>query len=110
MDSRLPAIAEQLLLIERELRAAGLWGAEVPDATALASQQPFCVDTLAFEEWLQWILLPRMKQLVEADQPLPVASGIAPMAEMAFAGRLVELGGLLAALQTFDELLGTPPA
>ncbi|WP_258876037.1 YqcC family protein, partial [Pseudomonas aeruginosa] len=28
---------------------------------ALASPEPFCVDTLALEQWLQWIFLPRMK-------------------------------------------------
>lgn len=106
MDSRLPALAEQLLLIERELRLAGLWSAVAPSAEALASEQPFCVDSLAFEEWLQWILLPRMKTLLEEDLPLPNGSGITAMAEVAFAGRSEQLPELLAALNRFDQLLG----
>ncbi|RFQ09873.1 pseudouridine synthase, partial [Pseudomonas sp. ATCC 13867] len=65
MDDRLPAIADQLLLIEREMRAIGLWGEERPSQEALSSQEPFCVDTLALEEWLQWIFLPRMKLIIE---------------------------------------------
>ena len=72
----------------------------------LASQQPFCVDTLAFEEWLQWIFLPRLKALLEANAPLPTASGIAAMAEQVFSGRALEVKGLIAALEAFDRLIG----
>ncbi|OYW90485.1 MAG: pseudouridine synthase, partial [Pseudomonadales bacterium 32-61-5] len=53
MDSRVPELAEQLLLIERELRVLGVWEALSPDPQALASREPFCVDTLSFEQWLQ---------------------------------------------------------
>ena len=64
MDSRLPAVAQQLLLIERELRTLDMWSVEPPVPEALASVEPFCVDTLRFEQWLQWIFLPRMKAIV----------------------------------------------
>jgi uncharacterized protein YqcC (DUF446 family) len=85
MASRLSLIADQLLLIERELRGLGWWQLESPSEQALGSQQPFCVDTLAFEEWLQWIFLPRMKQLIEASAPLPKVCGIQAMAEQTYA-------------------------
>ena len=107
MDARLPLLADQLLLIERELRALGMWSAEAPSAQALASQQPFCVDTLDFEAWLQWLFLPRMKQLLEAAGPLPDASGIRPMAEERYRGREREVAALLAALGEFDRLIGS---
>lgn len=107
MSARLSALADQLLLIERELRVLGMWSAESPTAEALASQQPFCVDTLDFEAWLQWIFLPRMKQLLEAAGPLPAASGIRPMAEERYKGREVEMGALLVALGEFDRLIGS---
>ena len=71
MDQRIPLLAEQLLLIERELRLQNWWSEQPPMSEALASQQPFCVDTLAFEQWLQWIFLPRMKQLLESAAALP---------------------------------------
>jgi uncharacterized protein YqcC (DUF446 family) len=107
MDSRLPAVAEQLLLVERELRVLGWWSEMPPSAEALASQQPFCVDTLAFEEWLQWIFLPRMKVILEAGEELPRVSGIQPMAEMVYRERSVQqIGALLAALEEFDRLIG----
>lgn len=107
MDARLSAVADQLLLIERELRVLGMWSAEPPPAEALASQQPFCVDTLDLEAWLQWIFLPRMKQLLEAAAPLPAASGILPMAEERYKGRAAEVAALLAAIGEFDRLIGS---
>ena len=106
MDARIPQIADQLLLIERQLRQLGLWAQQAPSAEALASQQPFCVDSLAFEEWLQWIFLPRLKSMLEANAPLPSASGIAAMAEQVFVGRALEVKGLIAALEEFDRLIG----
>lgn len=106
MDARIPQIADQLLLIERQLRQLGLWTQQAPSAEALASQQPFCVDSLAFEEWLQWIFLPRLKSMLEANAPLPTASGIAAMAEQVFVGRALEVKGLIAALEEFDRLIG----
>ncbi|EXF43518.1 protein YqcC [Pseudomonas sp. BAY1663] len=103
MDARLPAVAQQLLLIERELRVLGLWAAAPPTLEALASSEPFCVDTLPFEQWLQWIFLPRMKTIVEGGLPLPAASGIHAMAEMVYRER--QVAGLLEALLRFDELI-----
>lgn len=110
MDARIPALAEQLLLIERELRLLGWWSEQMPAAERLASVEPFCVDTLALEEWLQWIFLPRMKVLIESGGALPGACAIRAMAEQAWPheGRRVIV--LLEALGEFDRLIGEPSA
>jgi len=105
MDQRVPDIAEQLLLIERALRLHGLWSPQAPSAEALASTVPFALDSLRFEEWLQWIFLPRMKILLETDQALPNASGILAMAETLYAHQLDERRSLLEALGRFDQLI-----
>jgi uncharacterized protein YqcC (DUF446 family) len=105
MDKRLPEVAEQLLLIERELRALGWWDNAPPSEQALASPEPFCVDTLEFAQWLQWIFLPRMKIILEQDLPLPNASGILEMAEMVYAGRQAEARMLQQHLARFDQLI-----
>ncbi|MFY1019960.1 YqcC family protein [Ectopseudomonas khazarica] len=105
MDARVNALAEHLLLIERELRVLGWWQEQAPSAEALASQEPFCVDTLTFEQWLQWIFLPRMKQLLEADAALPSVSGIQPMAEMVYREQSGVARRLLELLGEFDRLL-----
>jgi uncharacterized protein YqcC (DUF446 family) len=105
MDRRFPEVAEQLLLIERELRALGWWDTLPPDEHALSSVEPFCVDTLEFAQWLQWIFLPRMKIILEQDLPLPNASGILEMAEMVYAGRQAEARLLQQHLARFDQLI-----
>jgi len=105
MDARVSALAEQLLLTARELRVQGWWQAQAPSLDALSSEQPFCVDTLAFEQWLQWIFLPRMKQLLEAGAVLPSVSGIQPMAEQVYGGQLKKAGQLIKLLGEFDQLI-----
>jgi uncharacterized protein YqcC (DUF446 family) len=105
MDQRFPEVAEHLLLIERELRVLGWWSELPPSDQALASGEPFCVDTLEFEQWLQWIFLPRMKLILENDLPLPNASGILEMAEMVYATRQRETQPLQQLLAQFDRLI-----
>jgi uncharacterized protein YqcC (DUF446 family) len=84
----------------------GWWEMQPPSAEALASPEPFCVDTLAFEQWLQWIFLPRMKQLLEAGAALPSVSGIQPMAEQVYGGGQAEKArGLIRLLGEFDRLI-----
>lgn len=107
MDARIPALADCLLGIEQQLRQLGWWSTEPPAAERLASTAPFCVDTLLFEEWLQWVLLVRMKVLLEQGAPLPTASGLRAMGEQAWAQRDVALTTLLALLDDFDRLIST---
>ena len=107
MDSRFPKIADQLLLIERELRTQGWWDEIPPSAEALSSVEPFSVDTLDFEQWLQWIFLPRMKIIIELGHPLPSASGILVMAETVFTDRPEQSRELRRLLAEFDQLIAS---
>lgn len=105
MDKRFPKIADQLLSIERELRLLGWWKEVPPSDADLSSREPFCVDTLDFDQWLQWIFLPRMKTLIEQDLTLPNASGILEMAQMVYASRAQEARNLMDLLAQFDRLI-----
>ncbi|AMB87134.1 pseudouridine synthase [Pseudomonas agarici] len=109
MDGRLLLIADQLLLIERELRIQGWWDELPPPAQALASVEPFSVDTLEFEQWLQWVFLPKMKIILEQNLPLPNASGILAMAEMVYAQRPGQGRTLQELLARFDQLISESP-
>ena len=70
-----------LTTLEAELRAQGRWDEEPPADAALQSNQPFAFDRLSFDQWLQWVLLPRMHELLLLQMPLPSSCSIAPMAE-----------------------------
>lgn len=105
MDARTPEIAEQLLLIECELRAQGWWAEHPPSDEAMASREPFCVDSMPFEQWLQWIFLPRMKVILEQGAPLPSVSGIQPMAEQVYGVGHAQTRMLIKLLGEFDDIL-----
>lgn len=98
-------VADSLLKIELELRQLGAWESESPPEEAFRSAQPFCIDTLEFTQWLQFVFVARMKVLVESDHPLPQVSGMAPMAEEHFRGRPESGAGLIRALEEMDRLL-----
>lgn len=98
-------VADSLLRIEIELRRLSVWSDLPPPAEALQSAQPFCIDTLEFVEWLQFVFLPKMKVLVEQGQGLPSVSGMAPMAEESFRGENGSGEYLIRELQIMDRLL-----
>ena len=81
-----------------------LWEASPPSEEALNSQQPFCIDTLEFTQWLQWILIPRLEALLKTNIPLPDSSDIHPYAEEALKSR-TENTQLIAQIQQLDSAL-----
>lgn len=100
-----PRVIDVLLELEAELRRLGWWEEKQPPARAVASQQPFCMDQLSFEQWLQWVFLPRMKTIIETGQPLPAQSGIFVYAEECLRHKGSRPAHLLALIQRFDELV-----
>ena len=99
------AIAELLIDIEKELRELQLWDSEMISDAALASEQPFAVDTMTFPQWLQFIFLPRMYFIIEQQLQLPGNCGIAPMAEEYFSVLNLPSLPLIVHLQKIDGLL-----
>jgi len=95
-------VAELLIDIESELRTLGLWEPIAPPARALASEQPFCVDTLTLSQWLQFVFLPTLYSLLEEERKLPERCGVAPMAEEYFKGSDLATDALIAALRQLD--------
>ena len=98
-------IAEVLIDIEAQLRQLGLWDKIPPSSQALASTEPFCVDTLSLPQWLQFVFIPTIYQMLESGEPLPERCGIAPMAEEFFRGSGLAIDSLVRSLESVDELL-----
>lgn len=69
-----------LVKLTHELKKHQLWQDETPSAEALASQEPFALDTLTFHQWLQFIFIPRFLICIEQQQALPIGFSVAPMA------------------------------
>ena len=101
LDSKLEAL---LLALQTELERQGLWSVTKPSAQAMASTQPFAVDAMAFEQWLQWLFIPKMSDCI-ACQQLPANCQIAPAAEVYLnAG---DASGIIAVLAQIDSLIST---
>ncbi len=98
-------IADVLLEVEASLRTHGKWDECKPADIDLSSTTPFCLDTLKFEQWLQWIFLPRMKDTLEQTKPLPAQSAIFEYAEECLHKNDPSTNTLLKQLKTFDELI-----
>jgi len=95
-------IKQLLERLESELSAHQLWQSQIPAEHKLSSQQPFAVDTLEPHEWLQWIYIPKLQELVESKQVLPKGYLIAPYFEQTWID-LPHLGPLLDLLREIDE-------
>jgi uncharacterized protein YqcC (DUF446 family) len=87
--------------IELELKSLQLWESSAPTSAALASQQPFAIDTLTPTQWLQWIFLPKMRDLLEVGTDLPNNIAIHPYFEQTLTQP--NYGQLLQWLKRIDE-------
>ncbi|MBV0933147.1 YqcC family protein [Marinobacterium weihaiense] len=103
--SRHEQVSVLLIEIRNEMQAQNLWQSQPPEPAALASREPFCVDTLDFTEWVQWLLLPRLQELIERQLPLPQNSEIQPMAEEVFKPMPEDTDRLLALISQLDQAL-----
>lgn len=88
-----------------QLAQQGSWSDERPSEEALASEAPFCIDTLTFEQWLQFIFLERMRYLIDENLPLPDECNIAPMAELHFQQEQRDASQLISHLEALDRTL-----
>ena len=101
-------LQELLAQLEVELRAQQLWSAVAPSNEALSSVMPFMYDTLKLPEWLQWVFVPRLRALLDANGQLPFQSNIHPLAEHEWAkGVEFETRELLLLLASIDRALNT---
>lgn len=98
--------AQSLLVnLEQQLRDLGFWQATYPSEDALNSTAPFCCDTLAFEQWLQFIFIPRMQALIDNRAALPSNIAICPMGEEAFKPHGQQAAPLIDVLAQIDFAL-----
>ena len=95
-------IASLLIDLEAELRRSGYWQFEPLGEAALASVEPFGVDTMTLAQWLQFVFIPRMHALAAAQMSLPGRCEVVPIAEEFFGSddRVRNILAILGALDT----------
>lgn len=100
----------ELLLdrLEAELKLLDCWQEYPIDPVALASVEPFCLDTMTLPQWLQFVFIARLKALIEGGFQLPNGSGVLPLAEEYFKDRKEALS-VLTTIDAIDAELGRAP-
>lgn len=106
MSDTTTVLRQHLHQLEAEMRAASLWGGQPPSPEALASTMPFMYDTLKVEQWLQWVFVPRMHALIDAQAALPTSCSVQPLAEHEWNSRFPK-GGHGAALMVLADIDAT---
>lgn len=104
MTAQVSIILDEL---EQALKAQGWWCEQPPSAMAMASTAPFCCDTMPLEQWLQFVLLVKMRALLETGAELPSKIAILPMAEYQFAHHGEQVSAILNAIAKLDQCLNT---
>lgn len=103
------SVAERTLKLltelEHSLKEHSLWDATPPSPRALQSTLPFATDTLEFYQWLQFIMIPALRQRIQTKQSLPNAISVHPMAIEVWRGQLREYKTIILTLKEIDTLL-----
>jgi uncharacterized protein YqcC (DUF446 family) len=87
------------------LQSLNLWQAEAPSRQALSSSSPFCCDTLDFEQWLQYVFIVKIKQMIDQGQTLPNKIALTPMGEESFKHLSTQARPLITILNKIDKTL-----
>ena len=95
--------------IEQELRKLNVWQEEPPSDSAFDSEEAFFADTMTFYQWLQFVLLERIREIVEEEGEFPDDSMVGAYAVRELDG-ISEASDLIQLLSEFDDFITGPAA
>jgi len=71
--------------IESELKRLNRWSAPLP-GEAFNNMGAFGSNTMAFEQWIQFILIPRLREIIKSQEAFPSGSSLGTYAMRVFDG------------------------
>jgi uncharacterized protein YqcC (DUF446 family) len=98
------AVAQKIAEIEAEMRRLGLWQAEPLAPECYNFTQAFAADTMSIDQWLQFIFIPRVREIIERVGEFPPTSSVAPRVLREFDGSPFDITTLHLRLYEFDRL------
>ncbi len=97
-------IARQADAIEAEMRRIGLWQDMPLKPEQYQFQRAFAGDTMAFPQWLQFIFLPRVRDIIAKHGQFPASSQVAAYAIREFDTYPQDTSRLHQLLYDFDRM------
>lgn len=92
-----------IVKLEQRLREAILWSTDSPSVEPLQSKLPFALDVMPFEQWLQFIFIPKMSEIVSNKSSLPDNLALLPIAEQSL-GAAVNESELIEVIRQIDMI------
>lgn len=89
--------------IQAEMKAIGLWRNDPLPPEAYNITQAFGADTMTFEQWIHFILVSRVNDVIKERGQFPNSSAVGVYATRAFDG-MDEASNLIRLLNEFDSL------
>lgn len=99
-------VKQHLTDLQVAMQIHKLWETTAPSLEAMANPQPFCLGTLTPTQWLQWIFIPRMQAILEANTDFPRNFAITPYLEEALKNEPY-LNAICEPLSKLEKLLQT---
>ena len=99
-------VESKIAAIEEEMKRIGMWQKVAPAPEQLVVTRAFGGDKLAFEQWLQFIFIPRVKDIIRTKGKFSSQSAIHAQAfrEWVSWGGEENVDTLLEMLKAFDAL------
>ena len=96
-------VARSLDEIEAEIKRIGYWSAEPLPKAAYQFKAAFAMDTMTFVQWLQFVFIPRVRDILAKQGTFPSQSLVGVQAMREFDGD-EDASRLVSLLSQFDEL------
>jgi uncharacterized protein YqcC (DUF446 family) len=101
-------VEEKLNAVEAEMKRVGLWEIEKPTPDKFEDMGAFGTKTMAFEQWLRWVFIERVRGILDERGEFPRGSQVSQQAhrEWQMWGSADEFVPLIERLREFDALFG----
>ena len=100
-------LSEKITEIEFEMKKIGYWSEVKPSDEDFQFKLPFALDTMPFEDWLQFVFIPSVRKKIEKKESLPEESnvGVAALRQYDYHSLVPEAHDLMRLLFEFDKIL-----
>ncbi|MDB5190177.1 MAG: hypothetical protein JWN49_503 [Parcubacteria group bacterium] len=105
-EDRTTQLLNKLVEIQTEMERIGYWKDESLSVDTSDSKEDFMADKLSFEQWLQYIFIPRAREAIKNDRaPSQSMVGTKAMREYDYMSKVEEALPLVDLLNEFDDLI-----
>lgn len=104
MTAGVDQIGAKIGEIEAEMKRIGMWQQAPLDPEKYEFHAAFGMDTMAYSQWLQFVFIPRVHEVIASNGPFPQQSSVGAQAIREFDG-YDEASDLVTLLCEFDALI-----